>query len=346
MGNLSLDLMQYRAAFPVLLATCAPHISVSAQTSIAAFDTVITTESGLLASVGRMTVADGGALLVADPRGHALVIVHGRDSATTLGREGQGPGDFRSPVRAWSDERGFWVAEAGNSRLQLVSSTGRSLQTRRVEGWFGQPIFLLDDGRLLVAQRGTDTSLVHTYAADGELEARFGEPLAIPPQMMDFTALKRELREGRKPDAFRNQAIIEAGDSTVWLVLTNEPEIRVYRPDGTELSRFSPDFEQQAEIEERAVFTNRDDDRPNVVRPLSFFADALVTNDSIWLLLNSPDQAVVLGYSNSGRKITEIRIATDYPARRLAWDAEFNRLFLGTPDDAQVLVVEIDLSEL
>lgn len=137
------------------------------------------------------TLDRAGRILVADDLGRR-VVVFGRDGryVGTIGRRGQGPGEFESPWRVAVDAAdSIFVWDMAQARISVF---GRDLRFARSFAvpphWSVSSIGFLPDGRLLLAAYGPrERGTLHVLARTGRLERTFG-PGFNAPELSGFEA--------------------------------------------------------------------------------------------------------------------------------------------------------------
>jgi hypothetical protein len=117
--------------FGLALGGCDPtETAAPAEISLLGVDTLISTESGLLAQPVAMTVGSDGTLFVLDGQA-AQVHRISNDGAIlpSLGGEGSGPGEFQGPRTIQVRADTLWVVDGGNGRLQTLTTEGEPIAT-------------------------------------------------------------------------------------------------------------------------------------------------------------------------------------------------------------------------
>ena len=311
--------------------------------AIPSIDTVISTESAAVAHVFDLDVSPSGELWLADGQSHVLVAVH-PDSGhwRTIGREGEGPGEFFGPstVRALLDQ--VIVLDRGNGRVQRLATDGEFLSTAPAAplAWRSFP-YLLDDGRMLIATNGRGSRLAVELDAAGEERRSFGTPVVAPPPVANHEATKAKIREGQIPDDLRNQAMVAGtDDGDLWIALYTEAEIRRYGPEGALLWTTVLDEPEMPATRDEFLRRNTEDRNPNTYYPLAYFRGIAVTGKDLWVLIDTPSEgpAAVVQLDSLGEKRRRVEVAGAGGATGLAVDISRRRIFLPTPHDAQVVM--------
>lgn len=309
-------------------------------------DTLVDTESGLIAYAADMDVSPSGVLYVADFQADQIVRIDPRTRETTrIGRSGEGPGELDEPwaIKALADE--LWVVDRGNGRVQVLSESGIFLGTRPVTGWVrAAAASFTADGGLVLGSRGQDSSLVVVFDSAATEVRRVGTPVVTPPPFVDIRAVKAAILEGEIPDDLRNEVLAATDDrGRTWVALQTEGEIRRYGVTGDlELSVTVDEPEMEAA---RAFFFRRNEERKDGrgYTSLRYFQDVTVVGGALWILLHTqPDgPAVVLVIGPEGEEARRIEISGAGGAAQMAVDGTRGRLFLYTADDAQLLQAKL-----
>lgn len=206
--------------------------------------------------IGDLEVGENRSVYVLDRLNRVVQVFDERGRhLRSIGREGNGPGEFANPVALTWDPRGrLWVVDPGNNRYTVFSGEGELITTypRSAEGVVGDwPGGFSPDGRLY------DVTFEFTPAGPAEVlvEYEVTEEEVTPVRRIDLPELTRTTfpvfsRPGNiavEDVPFASQPIWRIGpDGHLWYARTGEPW--VYRrslEDGTE-QRFGREFEAAA----------------------------------------------------------------------------------------------------
>ena len=310
-------------------------------------DTLVSTDSELIGGVQELSVAPDGDLHVADIRfKHVLVVAPDGAVRRTIGKAGEGPGEFVMPTVVQAESDSVRVFDPRTSRMQVFDregSFGRSIQIE-IPG-IGSRLDFREDGSMAASTDGAGGSMVIVADAAGNRVTSFGNPIVPPTSFFDFTAIKAEIRDGRLPDAFRNTARVAAAtDGSVYLVFHSDPQVRRYDGQGTLLWTTTLNEPVLASARERFFQKNREEQNPSAIHSLQYVTDAEVVNGDLWLLLNTQDATdgllLVLSAEDGAvrRRITFAGLPNTGP---FAVDAERRRLYMAPRDDASIVVFEL-----
>lgn len=178
-------------------------------------------QSGLLTSSGRLFITTTNPF-------HPLH--YGEDGAFvgTLGREGQGPGEYQMPM--WVTEGPgdtVWVFDSMLRRRTGWSPDGDFLDTRPLPTLLPHAV-VLDSGELiLTGPVMSETSIgrpLHRVSAEGEILESFGEEVEVE-------------TGGHLPVGLR-RALARSGDGGVWASHTTEYKVEKFDEEGTLLRSF------------------------------------------------------------------------------------------------------------
>jgi hypothetical protein len=131
--------------------TAACHGAVTSNAGpilIATVDTLVDTESALLANAADLDVAPSGAVFAADVQSDRLLRIDPTTGATAaLGRPGQGPGELDGPWAVKALDDGVLVVDRGNGRVQRLGPAGEYLASTPVTPMVMRAVpFLAEDG--------------------------------------------------------------------------------------------------------------------------------------------------------------------------------------------------------
>jgi tripartite motif-containing protein 71 len=158
-----------------------------------------------IGSGGRVYVVDGGNHRVAvfSPAGQYLF---------TIGRKGEGSGEFRDPVGIGADARGrVYVADSGNHRIQIFDANGRFSGSFRTGN--GRPIDVAPDaeGKTLYVTGGHRLT---AYSPTGQVLRQWGS-------------------EGQSQGEFRYPAsVLVAPEGHVYVVDALNSRVQIFDPQG------------------------------------------------------------------------------------------------------------------
>lgn len=279
------------------------------RTEGARVDTTVSSESGLLAVAGDLHVHPDGRLLVTDVLNHAVQLF-GPDGAHlgTLGRQGQGPGEFMLPTGLQTLGDSILVVDEGNRRIQVFTSRGEYVESRTWPGGFRAPV-VGPQGSLVHPTLGMDSTLAVTRHPNGEERARIGTPLGAVSRQVRMTEMKDQIENGEIPAIFLNTAtpLIDDEDA-VWLLISAAARIERYSPAGDRVLTVDLDEPEFAGALRDFVLRNREAG-PNRVFPLQYLRAAEIVGGNLWVLLASTQEngARIIVVSPTGEIVEQIR---------------------------------------
>jgi hypothetical protein len=269
-------------------------------------DTLISTAAGTIGGITDLLVAPNGSIYLADQLANGVHVV-GSDGrfVRTIGREGQGPGEFRRPgsLVVWRDTLG--VLDRGNNRLQLLSLDGEPLVTHAIGGpnpgaaftrvgpaWLTLRPTL---GAQFPGMGITSGELLLAATIDGTVRARIGRAEGVSPNPLRISEERRLIAEGGIPTIFLNNAAAWANaDGDLWMMIPARATVARFDPAGRPLWSVAVEDPAFEEVYERFVAANAEAG-PNAMPPLRYLLDAELIGDELWVLLGqSMDGAAVI----------------------------------------------------
>lgn len=256
-------------------------------------DTVVGTGSELLGGVYDIAVSPDGDLHIADFL-YKHVLVVGPDGAVrdTIGRQGSGPGEFQLPYVIYAGADSVRVFDAETNLVHVFDGAGAFVRSHQLEvPSVGAGRAFRADGSLAASVDGFDSAMVVVVDQAGAALARFGEPIVPPTSHFDFRAIKDEIRGGRVPAAFRNNATVAWGpDESVYVAFYSEPEVRRYAASGALLWTQTLDEPVFRSTRERFVQRNIEEQSLSRLHSLQYVTDIETVDGDLWLLVNTRDE--------------------------------------------------------
>jgi hypothetical protein len=304
-------------------------------------ETIITMASGLIGSVNDMLVATDGRVYVADAQANVIHVV-GSDGemARTIGRAGQGPGEFNRPTNLSQKGDTLRVVDWQNGRLQMLSMNGEPVSTVRLERTPWPPVFG-PTGLVVNPTVGFagDTTLAVIRSADFTERARIGRTMGTSPNPVNMAAMREQIRDGEVPPIMLNTAEVDLDASgSVWLTVAARASVEQFDDSGRRrwaLQVDDPDFEDLR----RRFFTENAAAEPMQMFALRYFLNAQVVGTDLWLLLGQSERsaAVIRVVRSNGSLGERMEFANVSGVDRFAVDTERRLVYFVSPETAELL---------
>lgn len=323
----------------------APGAGEYAEVRLGAAATIVSLESELIGRPTHIDVDESGRVWIADPLARRVLAVGpGGDSPSFIDKEGEGPGELRSPVRVVASDSLIQILDSGNMRVQSYRPDGQPIAERRIADLMLAVGALAPDGRVAVPTSGHDGVLARVYVP-GEADPRLIGEAIVPPAPWNFPAMKNEIATGRVPDQFRNEVMPVLGrDGTTWLLVQTAAEVRRYDEAGALVWSRELDV-PEIEAARREFFRrNEEEPSPSVLVPLTTFAAAREVGRRLWVLMRteeSSEEAVLYVLDRDTGAVTgRAVIGVPAAANSFAVDERRGALYLGIAPEASVLAVD------
>jgi hypothetical protein len=346
----SLDLA-FAAIWMIAAASGCGHDSAATSTgesiSLLPTDTLITTVSEVIGGVYDLALSENGDLYLADyGYKHILVVAPDGTIRRTIGKEGSGPGEFQMPYVVSAAADSVRVLDSETGQVQVFDAEGSLVRGFRPDvPSLGGGRDFRSDGLLAAAVDGFQGAMIHVADPQGNLIHTFGEPIVPHTDFYDFAAIKGEIRDGRIPAAFRNQAAIVWGQGdSLYLIFQAEPQVRRYGADGELL--WTRPLEDAVVRSATASFIrkNIEESNPSRIHSLRLVTDAAVVGSELWLLLNTADEGdgVLLVLSaDDGAVLRRITFPGLPTTGHFAVDQPRRRLYMAPSGEASVLILAL-----
>jgi len=308
---------------------------------------LVSLESELIGHPSDIDVDASGRVWIADSRSRRLLVVDPAGGEPLLiGREGEGPGEFRSPARLAVTDTLVHVIDSEDSRLQQYRLDGTHVADRLLGDALIGGGAVSRDGSLVAPTLGGRNTLARVYWADDPVPRSIGEPVVPPPSVLNFAAMKAEIAQGRVPEPFRNIAtpVFGAG-RTIWLLVQTEAEVRRYDADGQLVWSRVLDVPEIEEARREFFRSNAEEGRAWAIMPLLTMAAAREVGDKLWVLMHGEAGARLAVFYILDRETGDIvgRLSVDVPdaVNGFAVDTVRTRLYLTVPAEASLLAVDV-----
>ena len=292
--------------------------------------------TGLVGEISALALSESGMLFVTDRITSAVHVFDtlGRH-VRTIGKKGQGPGEFLGPRGLAIVDSSIVVIDEGNARLQTLSAEGRPLASRPLPpAPQGGHWSIRSDGLIARPTLGLDSALAKVSDSEGGGEIRIGTPAGTPSQEVNPRAVKRDLVEGRIPDIFLNTArpVLGAG-SIVWLILPARAVVEAYNAAGVRTDSVlltEPEYDVV-----RAEVMAANAALPGFkMRPPEFIYDGQCDGRSLWALTATGSQgaAHLLRIQLDSGVVQTLTLPAVVGARKFALDLKRGWAYFGTED--------------
>jgi hypothetical protein len=226
-----------------------------------------------------------------------------------IGRQGHGPGEF---VRTWTlsvIKDKIYVTDTGNRRIQIFSGDGNFTESYRVPVEYGTGMTFDSKANLFLNTKGfRSPSLISVYDNQGNFVREFGSLEGDSIKYYDFTLIKKQIKEGKIPDSFKNDVLLiidRSGD--LFAVHRALNKLKKFTPDGKLLKETEIEAEEFKEIYKEFLKKNESELNPSIFWGLSYVNDLAVDKTgNLYLLLNTPSQMTVYVFSKEGRIMGKI----------------------------------------
>ncbi|MGD8277107.1 MAG: hypothetical protein PVH00_03725 [Gemmatimonadota bacterium] len=310
--------------------------------------TVVSLESELIGHPTGLDVAPDGRLWIADVRARRVVSVASDGSdARTIGREGEGPGEFRSPTAIAAGPDRIRVVDTSNGRLEDFTPEGMHLGDHRIDAALRMGAVAVDDaGSVVAPSAGIDSSLATVHAVDESAAVvRLGPVVEAAPAMFDMVALKNQIESGSVPGFLRNAVTPAFGeDGAIWLLLQAEAEVRKYAPDGSLVFSRTLDVPEVGRAREDFFRLNRENENAASIIGLVAIVDGFEADGRLWVLMRTREAEPAVFYvldATSGAVLGSVTVPVPATVSRFAIDGGRNRLYLAIAEDASVLAADL-----
>jgi|GEM_PF-2792814 len=307
---------------------------------------VVSLESELIGSPTYIDLDQSGRVWIADVQSRRVLVVNPDGSgARFIGREGQGPGEFRLPVRIAARDSVIRVVDAGNSRIQSYHLDGTHVGDQLLPDPMIGGGALLDNGRIIVPTSGQHDALVRIYSDGRSTPIAIGAPI-VPPTGWNFVAMKAEIADGRVPDQFRNTVTpVPSRGGTIWLLVQTEAEVRKYSETGELIWIRTLEVPEVNAAYREFLHRNAAEPDPSVIVPLTTMAAAREVNGRLWVLMRAESESNTAVFYTLDGESGEIlgRLSVDVPAAggQFVVDSEVGVLYLAVPSEASILAIDV-----
>jgi len=287
---------------------------------------------------------DAGNIYVLDRiRAQILVFAPSGVLLDTIGREGSGPREFRSPQTLVVTPDTIRVVDIGNGVLKsLARHSDFERRTSLPAGTGASRLAVSRDGGLLGSTMGAREVLAVFQDPAGQEVGTLGHtelPMTIA---LNLVQLKRDIIAGKLPAIVQYATLpVFAPNGEMWLILTGQGIVQRYERDGSLLWAVPFAMPEKVAIWSACVAWNREflNDQWSICLP-AYAADAVAEGGMLWVLLNMPEgePSVIVGFDSTGRIVQRIRFQQVKGARQFALDRARGRVVFAICSDASVVM--------
>lgn len=309
-------------------------------------EVLVAMDSDLIGQVSGIELGEDGRIYIADAQAHVVHILDASgDVEATVGREGQGPGEFLGPSALRLHADSLLVVDTGNQRIQRFTPDGDVLDSRPLP--FGRGFVIGADGTMARPTQGFDSILALVFTPEGEERARIGEMAAPLENPIVLSRMREEIANGGIPGIMLNSAMpLIDEEGMVWLLTAATGLLEKYDHAGNRLIRMTLEEAEFAPVRGRFVEQNAEA-VPNRVFSLRYILAADVAGTDLWLLLNTGEEgpATVLVVSGEGEVERKLRFTGVAGAGSLAVDTERELIYFSIPERAELVRVSFGGAE-
>ncbi len=256
----------------------------------------------ILANPCDLAISSEGFIYVLDSRDSNIKVF--KKNGTFIkcyGKQGQGPGEFSRPWTLSIIQDNIYVTDTGNRRVQVLSKGGDPLRSYRVPVEYGSGMGFDEKGNLCVNTKGfRSPKLITSYDNQGKLITEFGDLEGDSIKYYDFILIKKQIKEGKIPDSFKNDVlIISDNKGNFFAVHRAINKIKKFSSTGTLLKETEIRVDEFRDIYKEFFRKNEGETNQSIYWPLIYINDlALDKLGNLYLLLNMPSRMIVYAFSN------------------------------------------------
>ncbi len=262
------------------------EVTQSVDVEAGAVTELVASDREVIGEIADLALGADGRLYAADSRNNRILMIDtAAGSATTLGREGDGPMEFRGPTAVSERQDTLQIYDAGNSRMVLISKSDQRVVMYPAETDAYASSSTIDArGSVLTATGGFHDGLAVLLDNHGKKVRGFGVAVPLPP---GFTPgdMRADLQHGRLPALFQNNVVAaRSADGSVYLAMKASPVVLRYASTGD--LEWADTLSEPGDEQLRQEYIQLNLDEPNVRRfyPPQFIADIQTSTADLWIL--------------------------------------------------------------
>ena len=291
-----------------------------------------------------------GRVYVLDRRLRQIVVISPEgDHLATIGRRGQGPGEFGLPLGLAVRGEILWVLDF-NRGVQALDLEGGYLAEYPVSGVLRDFAFDPGGGLMYASNRVfARGGLVSMLDERGEETALVGE-LVTPETDWNFGAIREEILQGRMPEELRNLSLPIAGPGgTIWVFVQTESLLRRYGPELELLAEARVEVPEREAIDLQYFVEFAEAPVGDIFFFPTLVQDGFATEDALLLLWNTVEgqPGLITVHDESGAIVQRLILpalesgASGSSIWRLTVDMPRRRLYITLSDTASLLAADL-----
>lgn len=283
-----------------------------------------------------MFVDPSGNVILLDWSEKTVVAVSAGGETRSIGRQGEGPGEFQYPSHAGTAPGALQVLDQMSGKVQVIDYDGRLQRDFVLAAGVSEADFGSSRIAFTRATRSPEEPLVSITDTGGELLHRVVAPVTAALGNWDTAEMRRAVANGEIPVEFHNDVLpVLRDDNGLWVFLQSQRRLQSYSDSGAQLLDIAVDVPESAAIRQGWEEVALDGSR-NVVVWLRFVGDAAAVGPELWLLWADAGTGTrtitIHGASGVQRLRVELRDAPD--AGLMSIDTSAQRLYVWTSEGA------------
>jgi len=252
-----------------------------------------------------IAISKRGLIYVLDSKDNNIKVFREDSSYIKLiGRVGEGPGEFRRPWCLQIIKDKIYVTDTGNRRIHIFAEDGRYERGYKVPIEYGNGITFDPKGNLYMNTQGIRSEkIISVYDNQGNLLREIGDLEGKSIMYSDYTLIKRQIKEGKIPDSFKNNILlITDRNGNLFAVHRALNKFKKFSLKGELLLEEEIKADEYKNIYNAFLQKNASEENPGIYWALYYVNDlAADENGNLYILLNEPSRMIVFVYTNEGK---------------------------------------------